>query len=45
MFLVLIEMFGQSQTLAPKSWTRPYKSQIGPKQEENEISKIWNSIT
>jgi len=40
LFLVLIGKFEQKSNFQPQvTWTRPYKSWIGPKRGENAVSK------
>ena len=47
LFLVLIRKFDQKSNFHPRmAWSRPYKSQVGPKQGENFIlkSREWYYI-
>ena len=42
LFLVLIWKFDQKSSFHPQlAWSRPYKSQIGPKRRENMIFHSW----
>jgi len=46
LFLVLIEKVDQKLNFQHRlAWTRPYKSQIWPKQGENVIFKCQSGIT